>query len=99
MISAVLQFMSSFVSTSHAVSQVASQVGTLAFRPFLDPLVSGDMWLVLMLPLILAIALVYKTIKVDDNRVLFKQTFYLWMQIVLFMAAAATGLWILSAIV
>ena len=95
MINAVLQFASRFATGSQAVSQV----GTLAYRPFLDPLVSDDMWLVLMLPLILAIALVYKTIKVDDNRVLFKQTFYLCMQIVLFMAAAATGLWILSAIV
>jgi hypothetical protein len=94
MISNLLQLVSQFDCAASY-----SQSAILAYRMFLDPLPADDYWLVMMLPLVFAIALVYKTIKVDDSRILASQTAYLCFQIVAFMTLAATALWVVGAIV
>ena len=66
----------------------------LAFRPFLDPLptLAGD-WL--LVPLIVAIAVVYKTIKLDDLSRLPREATILTAQIAVFMILAGAALWLL----
>jgi hypothetical protein len=66
------------------------------WRPFLDPLPVDASWLLLMLPLVLGIAVVYKTIKIDDLELLPKQAFWLASQIVFYMVIAAAALWIIT---
>jgi len=73
-------------------------IGTLAYIPFLDPLPLDAWWLLLMLPLTLAISVVYKTIKLDDLDRLPRQALILWGQIVVFMVLAAAGLWLLTEV-
>ncbi len=80
----------------------AHQLGaglTLGYRPFLDPLPVHDIWLFLLLPLVFAVALVYKAIKLDDLTHLWKQTFNLAGQILVFMVLAAAALWLLNVLV
>lgn len=50
----------------------------------------------LMLPLCLSIAIVYKTIRLPDDRSLVPATVALWITIVLGMCAVGLALWILS---
>jgi len=71
----------------------------LGYIPFLQPLPLDAWWLILILPLTLAISVVYKTIKLDDLNQLPKQAVILWGQIVVFMVLAATGLWLLTEVV
>lgn len=71
----------------------APGVTWLGFRPFFDPLpIAGD-WL--LLPLVLAIAVVYKTIKLDDLERLPREAAILAVQITVFMLLAAAGLWLI----
>lgn len=72
---------------------------TLAYKPFLDPLPLDRWWLALLPPLVLAIAIVYKTIKLDDLSQLPRQVLRLSAQILCVMALAAAGLWLLTEIV
>ena len=39
---------------------------SFSYRPFLTPLPIWDYWYLLLLPLCLAVAIVYKAIRVDD---------------------------------
>ncbi|MCX5661869.1 MAG: hypothetical protein NTW19_19500 [Planctomycetota bacterium] len=71
---------------------------TLGYRPFLDPLPLETYWLLLMPPMAIAIALVYKTIKLDSLEQLPRQAALLAVQIVAFMAMAAVGLWLITEI-
>lgn len=68
----------------------------LALRLFLEPLPLDEYWLVLLAPLAIAIAVVYKTIKLDDLNLLPRQALYLATQIVVFMVLAAAALWLIS---
>ncbi len=64
----------------------------LAYRPFTDPLPvgSGLAWtLALFLPLVLGVAVAYKTIKLDNLAHVPGQAMRLAVQIVVFMAASA----------
>ncbi|MEX2216326.1 MAG: hypothetical protein WD768_19600 [Phycisphaeraceae bacterium] len=72
---------------------------TLAYRPFIDPLKLDDYWLILLVPLVFAISLTYKTIKTDDLSKLPGQALYLTAQIVVFMILAASALWLLGVLV
>jgi hypothetical protein len=72
---------------------------TLAVRLLLEPLPLDDYWLVLLLPLSIAIAVVYKTIKLDDLTRLPRQASYLAAQIVAFMVLAAAALWLMTELV
>lgn len=70
----------------------------LGYRPFLDPLpMSGSgLWLLLLVPLVILVAVAYKTIKLADLRDLPRQAAVLAAQIFLFMAAAAALLWFIT---
>lgn len=72
---------------------------SLGYRPLLDPIPVDDYWLVLLLPLVFAISLVYKAIKLDDLTHLPRQSIYLAGQIVAFMFLAATALWLMGMLV
>jgi hypothetical protein len=69
---------------------------TLAWRPLLDPLPLHEQWMWLLLPLSAAIAVVYKTLKLDDLRQLPRQAARLTVLIVVSMIVAAIGLWVLT---
>ena len=69
---------------------------TLAYRPFLEPLPVDTYWLLLLLPLVLAIAIVYKTIKLDDLSQMPRKALWLAGQIIAFMILAAAALWLIT---
>ncbi|MEM1446638.1 MAG: hypothetical protein AAGF84_11310 [Planctomycetota bacterium] len=69
---------------------------TLAWRPFLEPLPIDAVWLWLCVPLVLGVAIVYKTIKLPHLRDLPKESLKLAVQVLLFMALAALTLNVLT---
>lgn len=69
---------------------------TLAWRPLLDPLPLDDYWMWLMIPMVAAIAIVYKAIKLDDLTQLPRQAAGLALQFIILMAAAAAALYIIT---
>ena len=71
----------------------------LAFRPFLEPVPMDRYWMLLLLPLVIGVAVVYKAIKVDRLEKLPRESAVLAAQIVAFMAMAAAALWMLTEIV
>ncbi len=71
----------------------------LAYRPFLDPLPLDAYWFGLLPPMAVAVAVVYKTIKVDDLRQLPRAALVLSVQIVAFMILCAAALWLLTEVV
>lgn len=71
----------------------------LAYRPFLDPLPVSDYWLALLVPLVLVISVVYKTIRLSDLSKLPRQATVLAVQIVGFMVLAAGSLWLLTELI
>ncbi len=72
---------------------------TLGFRPFLEPVPIDRYWMLLLLPLVMGIAVVYKTVKVDRLEKLPREAAVLAAQIVAFMAMAAAALWMLTELV
>lgn len=72
---------------------------SLAYRPFLDPLPLDRWWLLLLPPLALGIAVVYKTIKLPNLSNLPQQAAMLAAQIVAFMILAAAALWLITQVV
>ncbi len=71
---------------------------SLGYRPFIDPLNLHTYWLLTLPALAVAIALIYKTIKLDDLKDLPRETAALSGQIVLFMVVAAAVLWLVTEI-
>lgn len=67
----------------------------LAYRPFLDPAPVDRYWLWFLPPLILVIALVYRTIKSQSLARLPRESAYLAFQISVFMVLAGAALWLL----
>ena len=65
----------------------------LAWRPFLDPLPLHDYWMWMILPLAVAIAVVYKTLRLDDLSRLPVETVRLTLLIIVSMIAAGALLW------
>ncbi|MCG8512166.1 MAG: hypothetical protein MI741_23360 [Rhodospirillales bacterium] len=68
----------------------------LGWYPFLDPLPIDRFWLLLLVPLVIVVAVVYKTIKLPDLSRLPRQSASLAAQILAFMVLAAVVLWILT---
>jgi hypothetical protein len=67
----------------------------LAYTPFIDPLPiwsPGWMWLLLLIPLCAAVAIVYKTIKVGAIGRIPREALVLFVTIILGMAMAAAAL-------
>lgn len=79
-----------------ALAGVMAWVWPVAYVPFRDPIEVGDAWLWLLIPLVVVIAVVYKTIKTADLRRVPVESAQLTASILLFMAAAAAGLWVLT---
>jgi hypothetical protein len=79
-----------------ATSLLAATWAVQAYRPFLDPLPLDTYWLLLLPPLAIAIAVVYKTIKLEDLSQIPSQAAFLAAQIVAFMVLAAAALWLLT---
>jgi hypothetical protein len=71
----------------------------LAFRPFLDPVPVDQYWMLMLLPMVAAIAVVYKTIKTDRLEKIPREATVLAAQIVAFMVMAAAALWMLTELV
>ena len=69
---------------------------TLAWRPFFEPLPLDTYWMLLLPPLVLAISVVYKAIKLDDLSQLPRQALFLTGQIIAFMILAAAALWLVT---
>lgn len=76
-----------------------AMLGPLAYWPMRDPIPVDRFWLLLLLPLVLAISVVYKTIKIDDLSKLPRQAATLAVQIVAFMILAAAVLWLITEMV
>lgn len=68
----------------------------LAYRPFLDPLPVHHLWLALLVPLTLAIALVYKALRLPTLERLWSETARLTVTIIASMAAAAIVLYYIT---
>lgn len=71
---------------------------TLALNLFYQPLPLDSYWLPLLLPLVLAISVVYKAIKLEDLQRLPRQAVLLSAQIITFMILAAATLWLITEI-
>ena len=71
----------------------------LGWRPFIDPIHLEAYWMVLMVPLVVVIAVVYKTIKLQDLSQLPRQSVRLSVQIIVFFVLAAAALWLLTELV
>lgn len=73
----------------------------LAYRPFLDPAPIDRYWLWFLPPLILIVAVVYRTIKTGSDALIAmpRQAGYLAFQISVFMVLAAALLWLLLLLV
>ncbi len=72
---------------------------TLAWRPFLEPLDLHDHWMWLIIPVALAIAVVYKALKLEDLRRLPFEATRLAAVIIAAMIAAALALWAITELV
>jgi len=82
----------------HGVAVVAATLAAV-YRPFLEPLRLDSYWLLLMMPLAIAISVAYKAIKLDDLAHLPREATFLAVQIIAFMAMAAASLWLLTELV
>ena len=69
-----------------------------SFRPFMTPLRLEAQWLLLLLPMVVAISIVYKTIKLRDLRRVPQEAAMLAAQITLFMVLTASVLWLLTEV-
>ncbi|MEX0774296.1 MAG: hypothetical protein WD042_01140 [Phycisphaeraceae bacterium] len=69
---------------------------TLAWQPFFEPLTLGHAWLFLIIPMALAIAVVYKAIRLDDLSLLPRKALVMAGQIVVCMALGAVVLWLIT---
>ena len=78
---------------------VWTQMNVAAWRPLLDPLPVEGFWLWLMLPMALAVATVYKAIKLDNLSRLPGQALWLAVQFVIVMMLAAAVLWLITEMV
>lgn len=67
----------------------------LAYRPFLDPAPIEQYWLWLLPPLILVIAIVYRTIKTEQLSTVPGRAAYLAFQIGVFIVLAGALLWLM----
>jgi hypothetical protein len=76
-----------------------AQLGSLGFRPFFEPLPIDLYWIFLLIPMVVAISVVYKTIKTDRLHKIPRESAVLAAQIVAFMALAAAALWMLTELV
>ena len=77
------------------MTAIASVNSLAAYVPFLRPLPIWDYWYLLLVPLCVGVAVVYKCIKTRDLRRIPWESFVISLWIILGMAGAALGLAIL----
>lgn len=73
-------------------------LGLLGYRPFLEPAPIDRYWLWMLPPLVIGIAVVYRTIKSDDLDRMPRRAAYLAFQVAVFLVAASVTLWVLLRI-
>ena len=84
----------------HAIRNASmSTMHTLAYRPFLEPIPLEGFWLLLLVPLILAVAIIYKSVKIENMALLPRQVVMMAAQILAFMVMAAAALWLVVELV
>jgi len=71
----------------------------VGWRVFLEPAPWEGAWLWLMLPIVVAVSVVFKTIRGPGLRALPRSAGFLTVQVLVFMALAAAGLWLLVSLV
>ena len=76
-----------------------STMHTLAYRPFLEPIPLEGFWLLLLVPLILAVAIIYKSVKIENMALLPRQAVMMAAQILAFMVMAAAAMWLVVELV
>jgi hypothetical protein len=74
-------------------------LATYVFRPFLNSPPVWDYWLLLILPLLLGVAIVYKASKVESLSKLPVQALLLTIYIVLAMAGIAAAVSVINSLV
>lgn len=67
----------------------------LAFRPFLDPLPLDNVWFLLVVPLSLGVAIVYKAVRATDQRAFYRGVVIMTAQTVAAMIALGLGFFLL----
>lgn len=78
--------------TSHIAHRTSP---ILAWRPILDPAPIDRYWMWFLPPLILVVAIVYRTIKADSLANVPRRAGYLAFQVAVFIVAAALSLWLM----
>lgn len=63
----------------------------LAYRPFLDPLPLDDVWFLLVVPLSLGVALVYRAVRAADQPAFYRSVMVMTLQTVAAMIGLGIG--------
>lgn len=71
----------------------------LGFRPFLDPLPLDSVWYLLLVPLSLGVAMVYKAVRATDMSRYWRQVVIMSGQTVLAMVGLGAGFYVLVELV
>lgn len=71
----------------------------LAYRPFLDPIDVSAFWYLLLIPLALGVAAVYKAVRVRSMNDYPKEVAVMTVQVVLGVAGLAVGFYVLVSLV
>lgn len=86
-------------SVQSAVRDPQSEIPLLAWRPLLDPAPIDGYWLWFLPPLILIVAIVYRTIKSESLMSVPRRSVYLAFQIGVFIVAITLILWVVLRLV
>ena len=73
-------------------------VSLAQWTPFLDPLPNIDAWVLYVIPIVLVIALVYKTLKLNPIKQLFFETIKLASVIMAYLITTAVILWFVTGV-
>lgn len=96
---AVAGLSSAAVAAAGAGETIASaglNSGGAAYVPFMEPLPMDAAWIWFAVPLVLGVAVVYKTLKLPDLKHLVRESLLLATQVLFFLVAAAVGLSLLT---
>lgn len=88
--------MSAVILTAPVLAQAAE---AHAWRPLLDPLPLHGAWLLLLAPLVVALAAVYKAIKLPRIERFGREVAVLSIQIVGLLGLAAVVLWVVTELI
>jgi hypothetical protein len=72
--------------------------GAVSYRPFISPLPLWEYWYLLILPLCLAVSIVYKAMKLPDMKLVPRQALMITVWIIVCMVLAGAGLTVIVKI-